>query len=412
MGGQPPIYRRRAVSDNYGMTNTTNKLRPTVLLAFDALGDYWLRVARGAADVLRDIDVDVHLTHQLPPNRLVNDNQEIKGVIARVASVESMRALQGLRVPIVNVGNARDEIALPRVGVDDRAVGVMLCDHLAACGVRVMAYAGDSTRFARERGAGFVARAKELGATVVGCRVEHKPGTNYGRVLQEWIQAAAPHPLGLACVNDGRADAMINHALLAGLKPGQNPLVIGVDNELVVQLRCRVPLSSVDVPGDAIGRTAAEMLLTLMKGEPPAAPVIIPPVRVVARRSTQPVKVADPAIQRAQLYMAEHATSGVSVDDVVTASRVSRRTLESRFRTHLNSSIHDQLQALRLARARDLLSDTTLPLAEVSRLSGFGGVGHFIKSFKLAAGLTPGQFRVIARGHGEPDAVENEAESE
>ena len=48
---------------------------------------------------------------------------------------------------------------------------------------------------------------------------------------------------------------------------------------------------------------------------------------------------------------------------------------------------------VRVDRAKQLLSDTDLPIREIAAQVGFLSSGVFIKTFKKELGITPGQYR-------------------
>ncbi|MBT3296050.1 MAG: hypothetical protein HN919_05185 [Verrucomicrobia bacterium] len=58
---------------------------------------------------------------------------------------------------------------------------------------------------------------------------------------------------------------------------------------------------------------------------------MIPPRGVVARRSTDVLAVADPAVARAMRFMWDHLDQNLSVEDVAMQASVSRRKLERIF---------------------------------------------------------------------------------
>ncbi|WP_157281870.1 helix-turn-helix domain-containing protein [Pelomonas sp. Root1237] len=63
------------------------------------------------------------------------------------------------------------------------------------------------------------------------------------------------------------------------------------------------------------------------------------------------------------------------------------------FRVSMGCSVHDWVAARRLDRARTLLRDTALPLADVAAACGYAGASHLTRHVKGALGATPGQYR-------------------
>ena len=58
---------------------------------------------------------------------------------------------------------------------------------------------------------------------------------------------------------------------------------------------------------------------------------------------------------------------------------------------------HQYVILRRVERARQLLQDGALPLAEVAACAGFSDQSQFSQHFKRVLGVTPGQFRMSAR---------------
>ncbi|WP_457324820.1 helix-turn-helix domain-containing protein [Roseateles sp. P5_E11] len=63
------------------------------------------------------------------------------------------------------------------------------------------------------------------------------------------------------------------------------------------------------------------------------------------------------------------------------------------FRVSMGCSVHDWVAARRLDRARTLLRDTALPLADVAAACGYAGASHLTRHVNGALGATPGQYR-------------------
>jgi AraC family transcriptional regulator len=84
---------------------------------------------------------------------------------------------------------------------------------------------------------------------------------------------------------------------------------------------------------------------------------------------------------------------GVSLDELALEANLSRSHFARAFRQTTGLSPHRYLTARRLARARELLRDENLPLADVALGCGFSSQAHFTETFRRAAGVTPAAFR-------------------
>ncbi|HKY06480.1 MAG TPA: AraC family transcriptional regulator [Blastocatellia bacterium] len=67
------------------------------------------------------------------------------------------------------------------------------------------------------------------------------------------------------------------------------------------------------------------------------------------------------------------------------------------FRRYQGQSVGDYITALRLAHARSLLLESSLPIVEIAHSTGFYDQSHFGKAFKLRYGVSPGRLRRMSR---------------
>lgn len=63
------------------------------------------------------------------------------------------------------------------------------------------------------------------------------------------------------------------------------------------------------------------------------------------------------------------------------------------FKISVGQAPHAYLTTKRMQHARDLLAETSIPIAEVARRVGFRTQAHFSGVFRKQVGVTPGQFR-------------------
>lgn len=108
----------------------------------------------------------------------------------------------------------------------------------------------------------------------------------------------------------------------------------------------------------------------------------------------------DADLDRAVDIMQTHIEEPVSIADLVEELGISSRSLERKFRNFLNTTPNTYYRQLRLARANNLLLNTTLSVREVGLASGFaGGFSVLYKSFY---GITPLEMRRRRRERAAP----------
>jgi AraC-like DNA-binding protein len=97
--------------------------------------------------------------------------------------------------------------------------------------------------------------------------------------------------------------------------------------------------------------------------------------------------------RRAKEMLRQRLDGTVSIAEVAAACGLSRSYFIAAFRLATGQTPHQWLTACRVARARELLSASTLPLAEVAAACGFADQSHFSRVFVHAVGAPPGQWR-------------------
>jgi AraC-like DNA-binding protein len=97
--------------------------------------------------------------------------------------------------------------------------------------------------------------------------------------------------------------------------------------------------------------------------------------------------------RRAKELMAEDLSRDLSIKDLARECEISPSHFCRAFSQSTGLSPRQWLLATRVERARDLLADTKIPLAEVAVACGFFDLSHLTKIFSRAIGTTPGAWR-------------------
>lgn len=321
------------------------------------------------------------------------------GVIAYVEAgyVDQLRALP---IPVVDISNWLHESYFPRVVPDDRAIGRIAAEHLMDLGLRHFGYVGPPRAlFSDIRGQAFAEALAEAGHSVIPYSTDYvlpegtpaAPGMNTSRLA--WLMAL-PKPVGVLGANDVFAAEVLTICEHAGIRVPEEVCVLGVDNDELLTRVSQPPLSSVALQTQKIGFEAAALLDRMMNGEaPPKDPILLPPVGVVSRQSTNLLAIADEDVLAAVRYIRERGHEQLTVRDVLEAVPVNRRYLERKFRQHLGRTPLQEIQRVRLEKAKELLSGTDLSMPAVARRSGFPNPERLANVFRASTGMTPTQYR-------------------
>jgi LacI family transcriptional regulator len=217
--------------------------------------------------------------------------------------------------------------------------------------------------------------------------------------MSRWIRDL-PKPIGLLACDDDRGREVMEACRAAGAQVPEDVAVMGVDNDELLCDLSDPPLSSVAFDTERAGYEAAALLGGLMLGrirEPRR--ILVEPMYVVARRSTDVLALDDRAVAAALRFIHDTAGRPIGVGEVIRQVPLSRRTLELRFRRVVGRSIHEEIQRVRLERARQLVAETDLSIGMIAENCGFAGAGHLTRSFARTFGLPPSRYRAQHR-HG------------
>ncbi|GKX57098.1 xylose operon regulatory protein [Leminorella grimontii] len=327
------------------------------------------------------------------------------GVIADFDDPAIEQALSGLDIPVVGVGGSyhRDE-DYPKahyIATDNHALVKMAFEHLKEKGLNHFAFYGlphdDTHRWAQEREHAFRQLAAEgnyRSSVYQGMETAPENWKHAQNRLSDWLQNLPAHT-GIIAVTDARARHLLQVCEHLGIAVPEKLCVIGIDNEELTRYLSRVALSSVAQGSRQMGYQAAKLLHRLLsgQGELPIQRILVPPMKVVERRSTDYRSLHDPAVIQAMHFIRNHACKGIKVEQVLDEVGLSRSNLEKRCRDETGNTIHNLIHQEKLNRACEFLAASTLSINEISQMCGYPSLQYFYSVFKKAHGITPKEYR-------------------
>ncbi len=326
------------------------------------------------------------------------------GIIARSNSQAMVDTVLETGLPAVELRATTLRHDLPFIGVDNRAMGQMVVEHLRERGFRRFGvYALETEDYFKERVDNFVETVEAAGHE---CHVYRAGGRRERPLsweqnqqeLTDWV-AGLPKPIGILACTDQLGFWLLDACTRAGASVPEEVAVVGAENDESLCTMSSPPLSSVQFNGRRNGYEAAALLARLMKGEsPPDETLYIPPLGIVTRQSSDVVAIEDEDLAAALRFIRENACKGIAVDDVVARLAMSRSALERRIRQQLDRTVQAEIIRIKLNRVKELLVDTNLPLAAVARKAGFRHPQYMAEVFRRELGQTPGAFRTASRG--------------
>lgn len=334
------------------------------------------------------------------------------GVIARVQTPAIAKAVSALGVPVVDLSGCLPDSPFPSIRSDETIVGRMAANHLLERGFQNFAFCGhngfdwsDRRRDAfseRVAAAGFPCAVFDAKPRRASTKDHDEHGKRFEQDLMRWLETL-PDQTGLMACNDSRGRQVLNCCRELGVAVPDSLAVIGVDKDEVLCELSSLPLSSVILNAQQIGYEAAALLDRLMTGEdPPEEPILVKPVGVSERHSTDVLAIDDRKIALALKCIRENACDGLDVDALLKVVPLSRSVLERRFTQIIGNSPKAEILRVRLDRVCRLLIESDLTLAEVAGKVGFEHPEYMSRIFKSKMGITPGEFRKQAGVAGLP----------
>ncbi len=388
---------------------------PHVAVCVDTSRAYGRGLLRGIADYVETIGrwslyIDPQSAGTYAKNWLRDWRGD--GILAFIETASLADRFLRSGIPTVELFGHRLDLRLPQVGNDDDAIGRLAAGHLLDRQFRRFAYSGYlGEGWSDRRFRGFAEAVRRKGCPCARHDCERRPETpaaweRVQQALTAWLRGLA-RPVGLMACSDRHAQRVLDACRRAGIAVPEEVAAIGVDND---EETCRLsdpPLSSVIDDPRHVGFEAARLLDRLMAGRArPGAgkPVLVPPLGIATRRSTDVTAVEDRLVADAMRAIRQGACEGLKVTGLTRACHVSRSVLYRRFQAALGRTPHDEILRVRLDRVKSLLAQSDLTLERIAGLAGFDHPEYLSVAFKRETCMTAGAYRYRLNRQGAEDA--------
>jgi LacI family transcriptional regulator len=303
----------------------------------------------------------------------------------------------------ISINDDASEQGVATVCLDEVAIARLAARHLVTKGLRELTtFRFNDGPFAVARETAFAEAVREHGGSLVpGWWIdgaEPPRSQEDPEAMSAWL-AQLPRPCGVFACTDSWASVVARYARLAGVRIPEDLALVGVDNDTFECEIASPPLSSVCVPWRTVGESAARLVARALSGAPIAGErVVVPPVDVIPRRSTDVAVVGDPLVARAMNWIGEHLHRRLTLASIARAASCSRQRLEQRFQAAIGRTVMQELRRARVDVARRLLSTTDASLPVIAEQCGFTSAALLSVAFRREAGMPPGAYRRRFRG--------------
>jgi len=321
-------------------------------------------------------------------------------IIAQLESID-MDKLDELKIPIILQNYKERSNKICNITGDYFRTGEMAANFFLNRGFSNFAYYGFKNMvWSRERAEGFKSKIEEHGYPISMFNNNSNKTEQWSfdlNVLSNWL-ISLPKPVALFACDDYFASQITETCKFNNITVPDEIAVLGVDND---ELLCNIsypPLSSIVLDEERGGYLAAERLHQMMNKEiTEAFDVVIPPLRIESRQSTEKYAVEDKYILRVINYIKANYAKDISIDDITDSVPYSRRILEKRFKEQMGGiTVYQFLLQYRIELFSELLIKTDKPLVDLALICGFSDYKNMSRVFRKYKNIAPLQYRFLA----------------
>jgi LacI family transcriptional regulator len=227
-------------------------------------------------------------------------NPKLAGVFANVTDPKRMEILRAWGGPVIDLSGTIPDCPFPQISVQPGSIGQLGAAHLHQLGhTRIVFVSGVEWTFELDRWQGvrnycqhhdlqawwWIWSDAHCADCVHADPIPSPPGRN-GDARHAFLSKIQT-PVALFTAMDRIGSQLADACRLHSLRIPEDVALLGVDNNLHICESCTPPLSSIRLPGEEMGKTAAEHLYFLMNNNEVPHFTRLPPLDVFERESTR-----------------------------------------------------------------------------------------------------------------------------
>lgn len=385
----------------------TNMCHYRVGLLFNANKTWDRQVIEGIGEffALAECNWDIYIEESFCMDKMKAITASTDGIIADLDESNMVNTLASSVQPYVGVGGSfaheHDYPQCDYVATDNYALVQLAFEHLMTKGIQHIAFFGlpdaAEKRWATERERAYNQLVKKHNY----CSEVYK---DFDSTIQQrdssmcsliaWIRLLAPQS-GIIAATDSRARHLLQACAIGGVKVPDEIAIVGIDNEDLVNYLSRISLTTVVQGARQIGFQAARLLHVQLSsgGTTPRRRIVVPPVGLKERMSTDVKQTYDPLVGRALSFIKANIHKPLKVVHVINYLGLSRTHIDTKFQKELGCKVHAVILKEKLIRCQILLENKHIPIADIPALAGFPSINYFYDFFSRQMNLTPSLYR-------------------
>lgn len=318
---------------------------------------------------------------------------EADAIIGQWNNDDALDLLKELHIPIVLQNYHHRSTTYSNLTGDYRGTGRIAAQFFASRMFRNFAYFGvKGVVWSDERCEGYQQEVKRLKGNFY-CLESDKQEDEIRMEVSEWLQKL-PKPIALFCCDDAHALFISETCKISNIPIPEEIALLGVDNDDLICNISDPPISSIELEVERGGYSMGRLIHQQIKKEYEGTfNIVINPIRIELRQSTEKHNIKDPYILETVKYIESHYHLDLTIDTLLAQIPLSRRNFELKFKNAMNTSIYQYILNCRVDHLADLLLTTDRPLADLAIEVGFKDYNNISRIFKKFKGCSPLEYR-------------------
>lgn len=365
-----------------------------------------LPIFQGILSYIRDHDLHWHLESALSSGSelkpvSIDASWRGDGLIVFRPKQDEMTAWKKAGIPVINLSSEATDIASTSILPDNVQMGEIAADHLMTRGLKNYAYFGNTNRnYSNERMEGFKVRLNEHGYELQEIELPPYLASNQEDRWKEIQKNLRPFlqqlelPIGILARDDILALSILHTAEDLKIAIPHDIALVGIGNSTP---HCQIawpPLSSVSYPAKKMGHEAARALHQSLEGKHTEPTIHFKSSGLIERESSQMIATTDETIATALRFIRQHAgLKNINVKELSQDLGLSYSSFRQRFRKAMEYSAKKAITQVRVAKAKELLSQSQMSIQEITWHMHFSSPEEFSRFFTRNCKIAPSRYR-------------------
>lgn len=310
---------------------------------------------------------------------------------------EETHLLKNLDIPIILQNYKKRSDCFSNLTGDYKGTGKMAANFFAQKGFHNFAFYGNKgVVWSLERAEGYRREIEKIGGNYYYFETENLSGDQWSKShihLDDWL-LSLPKPLALFACDDYFALQVSEICKINNIRIPDEISLLGVDNDELICNLSDPPISSIVLELEKGGYETGRLIDKLVKKEKVGQfNIVINPVRVEVRLSTEKYDISSKYILEVVKYIEDNFKSDISIDELSHLVPLSRRNLEVKFKNDLGTSIYQFILNCRVEHLAYLLLTTERSLYDLAYEVGFKDCKNVSRVFKKFKSDSPNEYR-------------------